>query len=150
MGRDDIERALSSAGNVALDSMVFIYHFEDHPEYAPLTQVLFDLLADDKVTAVGSVLCLTEALTEPARQGEATIVHQYRLAFALCPNLSLLPISTEIATEAAIIRARTRMATPDAIHVATAQLGGARVIVTNDKRLAAGSTVPCLLLADFL
>jgi len=29
---------------IAFDSSIFIYHLEDHPRYAPLTEMIFDAL----------------------------------------------------------------------------------------------------------
>ena len=48
------------------------------------------------------------------------------------PNLELQPISREVLLEAAGLRARYRLRTPDAIQIATGLRYGATLAVTND------------------
>lgn len=49
------------------------------------------------------------------------------------PNLTLLPVDLEVALQAANVRALTRLATPDAILVASALLSGCEAVITNDR-----------------
>ena len=48
------------------------------------------------------------------------------------PNLTVLPVDLHVAQEAAVIRAMTRLALPDALIVASALLAGCEAIVSND------------------
>lgn len=43
------------------DSMVFIYHLEDHPRYAPITQVIFDDWERGTSPGATSVVTITGA-----------------------------------------------------------------------------------------
>jgi hypothetical protein len=36
---------LKSHPVVGLDTSIFIYHLEDHPRYAPMTEIIFDSLS---------------------------------------------------------------------------------------------------------
>jgi predicted nucleic acid-binding protein len=132
--------------------MVFIYHFEDHPTYAPLTHVLFEAVDRGDLLAVVSVLVVGEVLTGPKKAGDQEMLLHYRHVFSAYPNLELHPVTLQIMDYASDLRALYRLKTPDAIHVATALCHGAQVFVTNDKHLrkvdAEGLTV--LVLSDFV
>lgn len=49
------------------------------------------------------------------------------------PNLEWVPISREILLEAAGLRARYRLRTPDAIQIATGLRAGTTLAITNDE-----------------
>jgi predicted nucleic acid-binding protein len=51
--------------------------------------------------------------------------------------LRAFPVTAEIATEAAQLRASYGLKTPDSIQLATARLGGATAFLTNDDHFAA-------------
>jgi predicted nucleic acid-binding protein len=65
------------------------------------------------------------------------MVGQYSRILLNTRNLKTLPVSPEIATEAARIRAAFGSKTPDSIQLATAQVGNATAFLTNDWRLVA-------------
>jgi predicted nucleic acid-binding protein len=56
-------------------------------------------------------------------------------------NLETLPVSPQIAIEAARLRAAYGLKTPDSIQMATAKIGGATSFLSNDSRIA---TIPGL------
>ena len=51
--------------------------------------------------------------------------------------------------EAADLRARFNLRTPDAIQVATAIIAGAQAFITNDARLKSVTEIPVLLISAF-
>ena len=55
----------------------------------------------------------------------------YRLLLTY-PNLEWIPPDLEIANEAALLRAKYKLETPDALQAATATRSGATLLVTND------------------
>ncbi len=149
MGHAALTAALAHRKVIAVDTMAFIYHLEDHPDYGALTEIFFTQLSSSQFKAVGSALCITELLVAPARLGNLALLEEYRRLLFAWPNLILLPVSAEIADRAAIVRAESGLALPDAIHLATAEAGGADAILTNDRRVAAASALPAIFLSDF-
>jgi predicted nucleic acid-binding protein len=57
-------------------------------------------------------------------------------------------VGESVAEGAARIRARYGFRTPDAIQLASAQVAGARVFVTNDVRLRSFAELPVVVLSD--
>lgn len=150
MGVADLAVALEGHRRIAVDAMVFIYQFEDHPQYAPLTQLVFDGMEAGRLEAVASVLCLTEVLTGARIADRQDLVDRYRLVFATFPNLAVPDVTRAIADRAAELRARYRIRTPDAIHVATALTTGATALLSNDAALQRVTEVPVLALGSFV
>jgi predicted nucleic acid-binding protein len=65
-------------------------------------------------------------------------------------DLSLIPLDSDVAEEAARLRARYGLMTPDAIQLASAIKGGARGYVTNDHTHRRVAELEVLVLDDML
>jgi predicted nucleic acid-binding protein len=102
---------------VGADSMVFIYHLEDHPRYAPITQVIFDEWERGRSSGATSVVTITEVLVKPLRDGHRHVAHEYRRLLSSFPNLAIIEIDHEVARRAADLRARHGIRTPDAFQI---------------------------------
>lgn len=59
-------------------------------------------------------------------------VRNIRRILQAYPNLEWIPPDLEIANEAALLRAKYTLKTPDALQAATAIRSGATLLVTND------------------
>ena len=119
----------------ALDTNIFIYHFEEHPAYVGFTEALFERIESGRVKAVTSALTLHEVLTGARKAGDDRLFSLYRDLIGSFPNLHLVPFDARIAEISSDLRARYDLPTPDAIQVATALQQGAETFVTNDARL---------------
>jgi predicted nucleic acid-binding protein len=75
---------------------------------------------------------MTEILAKPYRTLDVAKVRQIRSLLLAYPNLEWVPTDLEIANEAALLRAKYKLETPDAIQAATAIHSGATLLVTND------------------
>ncbi|MBI4401520.1 MAG: PIN domain-containing protein, partial [Nitrospirae bacterium] len=64
--------------------------------------------------------------------------------------LSWAPVTIEVADRAAELRARYRLSTPDAIHVATAINGAATGFIGNDKGIKEVREIECVILDDLI
>lgn len=117
---------------VYLDTNVFIYYFQEHPDFGVRAKKLFDRFFSGELFAVTSVLTLTEFLSKASTEEDADTM--YRL-FLETPNLLIVPISSEIAVVAARLRRVYSLQTPDAIQLATAVDRKVTKFITNDKRL---------------
>jgi predicted nucleic acid-binding protein len=142
--------ALESHRLVALDTSLFIYHMERHPTYLPLTRLLFQRLEQGLNLAEVSVLLVTEILTAPKRVSNPDLVRAYERLLHEFPNLQIRAVDWAVAELAADLRARFDLRTPDALHLASAVVHGAKAFVTNDRRLARITDVAVLCLSDYV
>ncbi len=120
---------------VALDAMAFVYHFEARLPYYPLTKSIFQRLARGDLRAVTSSLVLTEVLVPFYREPGPGRAAELARTISDLPYLQVVDVDRRIASEAARLRARFNLRTPDAVHVATALTSGAEWFITNDHRL---------------
>ncbi len=129
-----------------VDAMLFVYHFEDNPEFGPRAAEIFQGAEDGLHQLVTSVLSLMEVLVIPKRHGMTALAQRYREIFESFPNLKVLPIDEAIIEIAADLRARYSLRTPDALHIATAIHGGADEFLSNDKALQRVTEIPVRLI----
>ena len=134
---------------VYLDTNIIIYLMEG---YAVLERPLLDLrdaLLAGEIMLVTSDLTLCEALVVPFRENNVALVTTYRQFLEESGAFELCPTSRDIYVRASLYRAQFGMATPDAIHIATALEAQCHVFLTNDRPLKAPKTLTVLRLGDF-
>jgi predicted nucleic acid-binding protein len=135
---------------VAVDTAPLIYFIEKNPRYLSLIDPFFEALDRGHFQAITSALTLTEALVFPLRTGNSSLVSEYVNILTKSRNVTMFPVSGAIASRAAQLRADIGLRTPDAIQIATAQIGGAGAFVTNDGRLASVPGIGILVLERLL
>jgi predicted nucleic acid-binding protein len=126
---------------VGLDTAPLIYFIERHPTYFSLVHPFFSAVESGDIQVVTSTLTLTEVLIHPYRKGDIALARQYYRILRGAANLRMLAPSTQIAAEAARIRAAHGLKTPDAIQMATALSERATAFLTNDTGI---SSIPGL------
>lgn len=131
---------------IALDTNLFIYVFEQHPEFGEKAKSILEHIENGFVSAVASSVSLTEILVKPIREGNLTLEKQYKLLFSHFPNLTILPIDNVVAERAAYLRGKYNIKTPDALIVATALVANADLFITNDQRLETVKEIKCVSL----
>lgn len=89
-----------------------------------------------EVTLASSPLALTESLVGPLRDGSLELRDRH---LALYRRFLAIEFGFDGYLHAAEIRARYGLRTPDALHLAAAQLAGCDAFWTNDKRLSEAS-----------
>ena len=134
---------------VAVDTAPLIYFIEENPRYLPHLRAFFDAVDKGHFRIVTSILTLTEVLIHPLRQGNSQLADEYRRILLQADNVETLPVSAPIAEEAARLRAKHNLRTPDSIQIATAINAGATSFLTNDAQLA-GQWIPNILVLDHL
>lgn len=117
---------------VLIDTSVWIYHFEQNPKLASAAGRVIENLEAGKFRGIASELTLLELTVRPLQLGRQDVADDYEVLLGYFPNLELQPISREVLLEAAGLRARYRLRTPDAIQIATGLRYGATLAVTND------------------
>jgi predicted nucleic acid-binding protein len=148
----EFQNALAKLEKVGLDSSILIYHLEDLEPYANLTENIFSMVAEGSLSVVLSAVSVTELLVQPfAADQKDRIAAMERFLLSL-PNTEIKSLDYPIAREAARLRSKYRIRTPDALLIATSMNEKADAFITNDARLrplkAEGLTI--LVLADFL
>ena len=131
---------------LGLDTSPFIYHLETHPRYGPAAATLFEWLEERGSSAVTSTVTMTELLVHPSRTDDVDRVNRIYAFASTYPNLGWLPTTLDIADEAARLRAKYGLRTPDAIQVATALSAGATGFVGNDRGFTRVADLEILLL----
>lgn len=149
-GVEEFARLLDGASVVGLDTMAFIYHFEGHPAYGPLTRLLFRRVEGGQLRACTSTLTMCEVLTGALKAGDSRLAQLYQQVLESMPNLTLSAVDSACAVQAAQIRAQTGLRTPDALQIAAAIRAGAEVFVTNDSRLRHVPQIRVAVLADYV
>jgi predicted nucleic acid-binding protein len=131
---------------IAIDTMIFIYAFEEHPAHASFLRSFFSALEKGEMESVTSSVTITECLTQPYRLKDFALAAQYMALFRNFPHLSVVPVTDDIAERAAFLRASQNLKTPDALQLATALLSGSNFFLTNDQSLSSIQDIPVLIL----
>lgn len=117
---------------VYLDSCFIIYLMEETPVFSAAARRFF--AEHSEATFCVSPLVRLEVLTQPMRNGNTALVLDYEDFLAAH---RFLPMTEDVFDQALRLRARHRLKTPDALHLAAAQCHGCTEIWTNDERLNA-------------
>jgi len=117
---------------VGLDTMLFIYQFEKYNNFWQKTKIVFSGLEEGKFKGVTSVIGLIEILTKPKKEKNYLLVKEYQELLTGFPNLTIADVDLKIADLSSSLRAKYKLATPDAILVATALSRGATGFITAD------------------
>ncbi len=140
--------ALAGHRLIALDTSVWIYHFEGSATYGRAADSILEAVSAGNVAAVASELVLLELLVAPLRKGAQDIADEIELTLLHFPHLQLAPLTRGVLVRAAEIRARYGLRTPDAIMVATAIEADATLAITNDRDWARVQEIEILLVQD--
>lgn len=143
-----IADALGSIFTLGLDTAPLIYFVEKHPTYYPLALSIFQTITASRVQGISSVITLTEVLSHPLKLGNITIAVQYEDILLNSIGFKVIDIDVSIAREAAHLRAKYNLRTPDALQVATAIQTGCQAFLTNDKGLKRVTELPILVLEE--
>jgi predicted nucleic acid-binding protein len=135
---------------VLIDTSIWIYHFEQHPQLAAAAGKVIERLEEGKFRGVASELTLLELTVKPLQLGRQDVADDYEVLLGYFPNFDLEPISREILLEAAALRARQRLRTPDAIQIATGLRTGATLAVTNDEGWRNFPLIETIILTDLI
>lgn len=90
-----------------------------------------------------------ETLVGPLKSGDAALAHAYEQLFQQA-RTRLLPITHAVLREAARLRSTTKLKTPDALHLATAQGAGCALFITNDGGFRSVASLPVVILDNLL
>lgn len=130
-----LDSALAGVSKLGLDTSPFIYLIERNPTYLPLVRHVFRRISSSTVVGYSSMVTLAEVLTQPLRLADSALAQRYRRFLTRSRNIILVPIDSDIAERAAVLRASYTIRTPDAFQIAAAIAAGCTAFLTNDIRL---------------
>ncbi len=142
MGLDD----RIGRGPVALDTSIFIYFIEEHPDYIDPVRPVFAGIHEGRWSATTSAVTLLETLVVPHRAGDLVLTERYESHLMRSRGLRMLPLDAALLRAAAYLRATLGVRTPDALQLAAGLATDCRVFLTNDRRLP--STVGSMEILD--
>lgn len=113
-----------------LDTAPIIYCLEDHAEFGPRFQPLFEAHRKGALRFAVTTITLAEVLTGPLQSGDEALARRYR---AILESWRVVDLDTDIAESAARLRASLRLKLPDAVQAASALAINADALVTHDR-----------------
>ena len=134
--------------SIYLDTSAFIYFVERHPRYFPVCEELFRAIEAGRTNASTSTLTLLEILVQPYRQKNDDLVLKFYALLTTYPHLTWVPMTLNVADQAAKLRAEHGFKTPDAIQAASAISCGATGFVCNDRAFGKVTAFESLILDD--
>jgi predicted nucleic acid-binding protein len=113
-------------------SVVLAYLVGDEPTSQVATELFDSMLATGRNRASLSMVTVSEILVRPFRRGQSAVAtaEGFLQHFA---DIRLVPVTYDIAREAARLRAVAELRMPDALIVASALVAGVDAIVTTDR-----------------
>lgn len=118
---------------VTLDADVLIYLLEDIEPRSTLAAAVIDAVDQGLVEASMSAVAHAEILVGPARDDDATRFERTAAEIRDTP-VEIVPITADIAEDAAWLRGQGSIQLVDALHLSTAR-ASASAFITNDRRL---------------
>lgn len=128
-------------GPVGVDTSIFIYFIEEHPQFLPLLLPLFREVDEGGKELVTSALTLLEVLVVPYRSGDHLLAQRYEALLTQSRGVRVTEISRDNLRAAAQLRASTGVKTPDALQLVAALAARCATFLTNDRALP---TIPGL------
>lgn len=118
-------------GLIYLDTRLLIYAIQNDPVRAP---AVVAAMAGEQVGRFAvSPLVKMECLVGPMRQADLGLQRRFEIGLS---HFVQLPLPEPVFLQAAQLRARFNLKTPDALHLACAQHHACDALWTNDDRLA--------------
>ncbi|HEX5823042.1 MAG TPA: PIN domain-containing protein [Candidatus Limnocylindrales bacterium] len=130
--RWSIATLTSTHRKIALDANVLIYLLEGHEPLGRHAGAVVDSIEAGDVAGSMATIGQFEILAGPARVGDAPLFERSADEIRSM-GLRLIPLTSEVAEEAAWLRGQGGLELGDAIHVATARVAGATAMITNDR-----------------
>ena len=120
------------------------------PKYSDSVREIFKFIEIGSISAVTSMLVITEVLIKPLRERNKSLVNRYLAFISAFPNLELRNIDYSVSLKAAKIRAKHGLKTPDALFIATAIEESAQAFLTNDIKLKKVEGIEIIILEEYV
>lgn len=141
---------LPTSGLVYVDANAVIHAVEHIEPYFSLLTLLWTTSGPASFQIVTSELTLLEVLVRPFKTGNTQLEAGFRALLQQTGDVRLAPITQAILEEAARLRTKANLKTPDAIHAASALVMGVSLFVTNDPAFRRVPGLSVTVLRDLL
>lgn len=129
-------RNIPLGATITLDSMIFIYLFEEDRRFVKKVKPIFEKIQSGKNKGFTSVISVIEVLSAPKLKLEKEKALLFERFFYETPNLTTLDVNRQIAGVASQLRQDTAsLRTPESIQIATGLINNSDYFITNDNRL---------------
>lgn len=145
----DVPRLLArlEGSKVYLDTNVFIHVLNDTPELAAPSLLLLEACAARRIVGLTGDVTLAELLVKPLRANDAAAVGAVQELLVQDGAITLVSHGRAAFERAAQHRAHHGLKMVDALQLATAQLAGARCLISNERQFPPLPDIECLSLA---
>jgi len=130
---------LPRGATVLVDTAPWIYLLEDHTTLSDRFAGLFEGAMRGDIDIALSSITVAEILTGPYKSNKAALAKRFE---AVLRTYRIVPLTTQIASLAAQMRALYRLKLPDAVQLASALDIGAAALVTHDRDFSAVKDLP--------
>ncbi|MDP3724305.1 MAG: PIN domain-containing protein [bacterium] len=145
------KKKLHTLRNVGLDSMCFLYLFDDHPHYASLTNTIFTSLETGNISAATSSVTIVEVFVHAEQARDSLVIAEYEEILRTLPHFTIVPLDWHVARLASKLRAKyTHIKTIDAVQIASALLSDCKGFITNDEQLKQVKEIEVVVLKDYV
>jgi predicted nucleic acid-binding protein len=135
-------------GPVSVDTVIFIYFIEEHPQFLREIEPLFREVDEGRIEVITSALTLLEVLVVPYRTGDHALASRYDAILTRSRGVRIADISRDHLRAAAQLRAKTGMKTPDSLQIVAALAASCTAFITNDRELPTVPGIRILQLAS--
>lgn len=147
---DTVARVITRHQRIAVDSNVLIYVLDARGDEGRCAAQLLDAIEAGGGIALLATIGLVEILAGPARADDGARFEAAADELRSIRNLRAVPLSAEMAVDAAWIRGAATLSLPDSVHLATARAAGATAFVTNDRRIRSRPGLEVIYLSDLI
>ena len=128
---EELDVASLAEGSVVLvDTAPIVYVLESRAKLASRFAPLFAAHAQDRLALAVSTVTIAEVLAGPFSAGEEALARRYR---GVLESWRVVDLTSELAEQAARLRAKYRLKLPDAVQLASALAIDADALVTHDR-----------------
>jgi len=140
--------SLVGVTRLGLDTVPFIYFVEMRSPHFTLVEAIIQHIDRGDFEGFTSVITLTEVLVHPLLHSDVALQEEYHDLLLHSQNFEAVGINSIIAEQAAQLRARYRLLTPDALQLAVALDKGCQAFLTNDRALKRVAELRVLVLDE--
>ncbi|NOU35450.1 MAG: PIN domain-containing protein [Kiritimatiellaceae bacterium] len=115
-----------------IDTAPVIYYIENHPQFSSKMDALIDAVANFRQQWITSFVTYVEVLALPRKMKDQPMEQLYTHLLTQTRFLKIVQTNPSIMNQCVHFRAEYGFKTPDAIQLATAQVFGADIVITND------------------
>mgnify|MGYP001124596326 CR=1 FL=1 len=144
-----LPKRLAGRKGVVLDTMVFIYLFEDSPQFGSVSEFILEQGRLGKFESILTPITAAELMVKPLQNKRYDLADRYRFALRSMPNVVPVAVSFETGLIAGSLRAKYGLPLPDMIQVACAMQSKTPTLITNDKAMEQIGEAEVFLLSAF-